>query len=370
MKVFSAAFLGGILAQFCAGAQELRFDAPFSLGAINTDKVTEASGIAASRSNPGVFWTHNDGPSDHIYAFSFQGALLGDFDFSKNPNDVEDIAPGPGPNSSLNYLYIGDIGSNNADRESVHIYRLAEPAVDRDWAADPVSMTIKDGVENFQLRYPSGKFDAEALLVDPVDQALYIATKEPDQTHVFRILLNQLADDETRDLQFVLTLQMGKINGGSISSDGRIIALRHEESAMAWLRNPGETVSDALARPGMQIPVVGPPNEPNGESISFLPDNSGYITLSEGENQPIYFFRRLTGECNETAKFSRVRIDNGRLQLDFTACPGATVALQRTSNFSEWQDIGSAILNNGAGSFSEDQIAQPSYYRLRVVAQP
>lgn len=372
MKTFSAALLAGIAAHMVAAAQELQFDSPVSLGAIDTDKVTEASGIAASRSNPGVFWTHNDGPSDHVYAFSFQGALLGNFDFSKSPDDIEDIATGPGPNPSLSYLYIGDIGSNTADREIVHIYRMPEPAVDLAWASDPVSPTIKDGVENFQLRYPSGKFDAEALLVDPLDQALYIATKEPDQTRIFRIQLTQLADGKTRDLELALTLPIGKINGGAVSADGRIITLRSEDFALAWSRNLGETVTDALARPSTRIPVVGQPNEPNGEAISFLPDNSGYITLSEGPNQPIYFFRRLLmTPCNEPAKFSEPpRIDGGQLHLNLTACPGATVAIERTSNLRDWQEITTIHLNGNTASYADPQLPQPSYYRLRIVSQP
>jgi hypothetical protein len=127
-------------------------------------------------------------------------------------------------------------------------------------------------------------------------------------------------------------------------------------------------VSDALARPATQIPVVGPPNEPNGESISFLPDNSGYVTLSEGENQPVYFFRLVAAACNEPARFSQPpRIDQGQIQLNFTACPGTTLAVQRSSNLTDWQDIGAVQLEGTAGSFSDTQFSQPNYYRLRVV---
>src|SRR6476620_88252 len=84
---------------FAVHAQSLNFESPVSLGNINTAKVTEASGLAVSAANPGVLWTHNDGPKDHIYAFNMSGGLLADFDFSKNPNDIEDIAIGPGPNA-------------------------------------------------------------------------------------------------------------------------------------------------------------------------------------------------------------------------------------------------------------------------------
>src|SRR4051812_15139765 len=58
-------FLAGLTLLLCAvipRAQSLDFAAPVTLGNINTDLLPEASGIVASRANPNVFWTHNDGP--------------------------------------------------------------------------------------------------------------------------------------------------------------------------------------------------------------------------------------------------------------------------------------------------------------------
>jgi len=58
------------------------------------------------------------------------------------------------------------------------------------------------------------------------------------------------------------------------------------------------------------------------------------------------------------------------VQLNFTACPGATFALQRSSNFRDWQDIGTVHLDGNAGSFSDAQLSQPTYYRLKVISPP
>ncbi len=41
--------------------------------------------------------------------------------------DFEDIAVGPGPLPGLNYIYVGDIGNNDEDRDEVQIYRFLEP---------------------------------------------------------------------------------------------------------------------------------------------------------------------------------------------------------------------------------------------------
>lgn len=348
--------------------QGLNFEGAVALGSVNTPKVTEASGIAVSSRNAGVFWTHNDGSKDHVYAFAMNGTLLADIDFSKNPDDIEDIAVGPGPDASAQYLYIGDIGSNTADREIVHVYRMVEPAVDLNWADNPVSRTIDSGVENFQLRYPSGKYDAEAMLVDPVQRALYIITKEENEARVFRIGIDQLVDDKTRDLELVRVIPFGKVNGGTISADGSLIALRREEFAAAWMRNAGESVGDALGRAGTQIPVVGPPTEANGEGISFMPDKSGYVTIGEGESSPIYFFRRvMPAGCTEAPRFLEApRVSGGVLSLSFSGCAGATVIVERTTNLSDWQQVGSVRMEGGAGTFSEGALGTPMFYRLRA----
>ena len=43
----------------------------------------EASGLAQSRTNPGVFWVHNDsGDEPRVYAVSRSGALLGSYTLS------------------------------------------------------------------------------------------------------------------------------------------------------------------------------------------------------------------------------------------------------------------------------------------------
>lgn len=43
--------------------------------------------------------------------------------------DFEDITQGPGPIQGINYIYLGDIGNNDYDREEVYVYRFPEPEV-------------------------------------------------------------------------------------------------------------------------------------------------------------------------------------------------------------------------------------------------
>jgi len=97
-------------------ATETDFGNQVDLGLIGYDAISEASGIAASRSNPDVLWTHNDGgDSPRLFAFNTQGKHLGVYSIAGVSNrDWEDMAIGPGPIDGQQYLYIGEIGDNDA----------------------------------------------------------------------------------------------------------------------------------------------------------------------------------------------------------------------------------------------------------------
>ena len=92
---------------------------PTKIATIKEKSISESSGLAASRSTPGAYWTHNDsGDGPFIYAFDTRGDSYGVFRVtSAEARDWEDIAAGPGPQANKSYLYIGDIGDNDAKRK-------------------------------------------------------------------------------------------------------------------------------------------------------------------------------------------------------------------------------------------------------------
>ena len=57
----------------------ITFSEPTDQGEVKNPAINEASGIVASRKNPGVLWTHNDSGNDaKIYAISTSGETLGE----------------------------------------------------------------------------------------------------------------------------------------------------------------------------------------------------------------------------------------------------------------------------------------------------
>ena len=113
-------------------ANNPQFGTRIDLGLIDNDQIAEASGIAASRKNPGVLWTHNDsGDNNRIFAINLKGQHLGEYRVGFIANrDLEDMAVGPGPQDGEQYIFLGDIGDNGAEYYIKYIYRIPEPTVD------------------------------------------------------------------------------------------------------------------------------------------------------------------------------------------------------------------------------------------------
>ena len=101
------------------------------LGEIENDEILEASGIASSRFNQNILWTHNDsGDENRIFAMDINGNHVGEFLLNNIENrDWEDIAIGPGPMEGVDYIFVGDIGDNRSENDVKHIYRFLEPQV-------------------------------------------------------------------------------------------------------------------------------------------------------------------------------------------------------------------------------------------------
>jgi hypothetical protein len=266
-------------------------------GIVAAPEITEASGIVASRQNPGVLWVENDsGFGGSVFALSTNGVLLGRYyvpiAFGGN---YEDIAFGPGPNPEHQYLYLGDIGDNFFNRFSIRVFRFPEPAVYLYQSnSPPVLPTIS--AQEIELRYPDGPFDAEALMVDPLTGDLFIATKQDPDSRLYRATRAELDGGGPVTLTFIRLMSFSgfrSVSAADISADGRLIAMRRNGRAWIWNRALTQTVGDALAANGTTAPVAA---EPNGEAIGFHPTGLGYYTISEDDPVTFlttnYFFRR------------------------------------------------------------------------------
>jgi hypothetical protein len=260
-----------------------KFHAGHKTGTIESNLINEASGLAASRKNPIVLWTHNDQAPACLYAMTTQGKHLGVYTLGGARNrDWEDIAIGPGPDPNVDYLYVGEIGDNNARHKSIKIYRVPEPQVDAN--QPPVSVTI-GSVETIELTYPEGPRNAETLMLDPLTKDLYIVTKE-GPGRVYRAAYPQSTAGKTK-LEYVAKLPWGTATGGDISPDGQMIIVRNYFSASLWLRPKDGPLWKCFEVSECKVPLIF---ESQGEAICFDANGFGYYTTSEHKHQPIYYF--------------------------------------------------------------------------------
>ncbi|MCA9643159.1 MAG: hypothetical protein KC492_20820, partial [Myxococcales bacterium] len=255
----------------------------------------EASGLAASRRQKPILWIHNDsGNAAVLYAVNPDGESVASYHLTGcDCIDWEDMAIGPGPKADTDYLYVADSGTNSQPREVITVYRVPEPKVPTHHNED----LDLGGVEAIRLSYPGHLVhDAETLFVDPRDGDLYIVTKSAlGDSGVYRARA-PLDTQLTEELELVKLLQFPdtgargapRSTAGDIAADGSALLLKTYTQAFFFPRGPGESISDALTKPPCSVPLA---TEPQGEAIGFAPDGSGYYTVSEGEHQPIYFFK-------------------------------------------------------------------------------
>jgi hypothetical protein len=256
------------------------------VGKVRPKQLVEISGLAASRRNPGVLWLHNDGASGLLFALDTTGRLVALVKCPAEVEDLEDIALVPGPDREIDYLYLGDIGDNDAERRTIRVVRFAEPTLSE---ARGEQVTV-DATEVFELAYPDGPQDAEALLVDPRTGDLFVVTKERRRARVFTVSAGRLKPGGEIRLTPLGSIDAEEVSAGDISADGRRIVLRREARGWLWDREAGEGLAAALQRPPREIPVRGKRQAANGEAIGFAPAGESYFTVSEGNRQPIYKF--------------------------------------------------------------------------------
>jgi len=264
-------------------------------GIVDISGLKEASGIAASRNNPGVLWTENDsGNPAVVYAIDSQGRSLGTYALPGN-TDNEDIGIGPGPVTNVSYLYVADIGDNNTNRSSIAIYQIPEPAVYLEQTNHPVISKAMKGARTIILKYPDGAHDAEAEFTDPVTGDWFVLTKA-STSRIYTAPKALLDMTNNITLSFVRSLAFNVPSGADISPLGDEIIVRQEDFARLWPRTDDQSISSAFNNVPTPIPVVGTANgEPNGEAIGFDYYGSGYFTLSDSSTiQPLYYFARTS----------------------------------------------------------------------------
>jgi hypothetical protein len=259
---------------------------------LKSREIDESSGLVAAQL-PGVYWTHNDssdGP--FIYAIDETGASRGVWQVvGAEAHDWEDIAAGPGPDTSKRYLYIGDIGDNDDHRQGLIVYRIPEPSISaNDAATSRQNPRLTESAEAIRLRFPDGKHDAEALMVHPMSGDLYIVTKVALENAVVYKAAAPLAAGKQTVMTRMNELNLrnlvgGVVTGGSISPDGCHVALcDYLQGYELVLPVTSQNFDDVWNQPMIAIDLG---KRKQGESIAYRLDGKALLATSEGKHSPL-----------------------------------------------------------------------------------
>lgn len=285
-------------------------------GELDTKELQEISGLAASIINPGLLWAHNDG-GDKARIFLIDTTahqkvviwLGGD----ATHRDWEDMAIGPGPEEGKNYIYVGDIGDNDAKHKHKFIYRLEEPKIDPATTSDTTILRV----ERIKFELPDGARDSECIMIDPVTRDIYLLSKREPKVNLYRLpypqsttetitaerVLEKMEFNQYEEKQVSKNGKETLINGyhssyynqivsGEISGDGSEVLIKTYSSVYYWKRPNAENIGDLLKTMPTLLPYTA---EPQGEAIAFDVNGKGYYTLSEERGktpQRLIFYKR------------------------------------------------------------------------------
>lgn len=232
---------------------------------IKDPRITESSGLAASRAHPGVYWTHNDQDEPRVFAVdSRTGETVATITLSGvgKPRDMEAVSVGPDGK-----VYVGDIGDNlNGSWDHVWIYAFPEPKALKD-------MTVR--ATQYTVKYEDGARNAEALMVHPTTGRVYIASKNEDGGGLYEGPA-KLTSSGTNTFRRIGEVPW--VTDGAFSPDGRELVLRSYFSARGYEWKGGRLGADHRVK----APLQG-----QAESVTYTLDGKALMFGSEGEQSEV-----------------------------------------------------------------------------------
>ncbi len=265
---------------FLPAALSAQSPAPLPVNAVRTGTfqdpaLRESSGVARSRTMPGVLFSINDsGNPPIIFATDSAGRALGRWKVPGARNrDWEALAIGPCPTGSC--LYIGDTGDNLERRTTARLYRLREPTrLDRFRGAPDAAPFDLDSII---LRYPDGPHDVEAMWIDDNGAVLLVSKGRSGGVRLYRVWpeaspRGPVQAELLQVLPIVPDQRLGRwVTDAARSPNGRTVAIRTYTELYLF----PATAPDRLGVPTV-CNLAG--LEPQGEGVEWLDDRRLILT--------------------------------------------------------------------------------------------
>ena len=252
-----------------------------------SSRLEEASGLAMSMVNQGYLWTINDsGNPSEVFLLDDKAEIVMTCKLKKIKNrDWEDIAIGPGEEPGSFYLYVGEIGDNEAKYDFKYLYKLQEPLFTGDKKIE-VEM-----VDTLVIDLPDGKRDMESFTIDQTTGDMYFLSKREEEVNIYWVA-RALQDADTLVPQKFATIPYHNVVAADLSYDGMEILVKTYDEILYWRRGDSLSIRQVFAEEPIKLDYKP---EPQGEAIAWNRDASGFFTLSEskdGSNAKLLFYKR------------------------------------------------------------------------------
>lgn len=268
--------------------------------------VRETSGLAASRRDPRMLWTHNDsGGRPVLHAVEPNGARRGNLRLSGVTNrDWEDLASFTLDGRA--WLLVADVGDNASRRTdcALHIVEEPDPAVLSPLDETPASVTW-----TIPVRYPDGPRDVEAVAVDARAGLVYLLAKRTAPHGLYTLPLRPPADGVTPDAmpvaqfpnssipqptatQNLMPIATGRFRaqptGMDFAADGSAAVIVSYGDMLLFPRRASESWAAALLHPPI---VLAPHGLMQAEGVAFGADSRTIYVSSEGADSGIMRYK-------------------------------------------------------------------------------
>ena len=224
---------------------------------VKDTRIRENSGMSRSTYARRVLFVHNDsGGGPQFFAIGTGCSTKAVFDVPGAPaKDWEDMASGPD-----HTLWFGDIGGS---RSTVNVVVVNEPKTLK---------SKKLGFTSYELRYPDGDHNAEAMMVRPGSGRVFVITKASTGAGIYRAP-ETLDPDRPNPLTRVGDAPGQGLSGADYARSGKQFVLRGYEAAYLYTRLDREPKKIAL-----------PDAHTFGEAVAF--DRRGALIFgAEGVNE-------------------------------------------------------------------------------------
>ena len=168
---------------------------------VRDDRINESSGMAASRTHPGMLWIHNDSGDDpRLFLIAADGETRAVVNLiGAKAHDWEDMCSFEVAGQS--WLLIGDIGDNDEkrsrDKKPCALYLVKEPKIPQSNGQPSIRWPVDAAIP---FVYDDGPHNCESLAVDVERREILLLTKKKPQDcglYVLPLSLTEPSDVQT-----------------------------------------------------------------------------------------------------------------------------------------------------------------------------